>query len=356
MRCTAKQRKAAQALFVAYLNQECQSLKRERRFGLACRTESVRNSFLDFLRSRGREDIRVCDLSASVVLDYQQWLIDRGVQKNSSSCYIRTLQSIYNKHIAGLPGLPEKPFSKVYRGIAKTRKRAAGIALIQEICSLDIAQGLIALGKSPERKTFAMHLHRVTFARDLFVFCYCARGLSFVDAAYLKKTSLGNGIIRYQRCKTGQIIEVAVEPIMQDIIDRYAPQAQGTPYLFPILPLTDAENTYIAYRSALRSHNGYLKMVARMLGADVSLTSYVARHSWASHMHDMNVPMAVISQGLGHGSELTTQIYIKSLESNVLYEANRDLISRLLPVSPHGTDLLFNSSEKTLPSLCPEAG
>ena len=340
-----------QISFMTYLNQEMLRLRQGSSFGQAFLVESACKSFSRFLHAQVWGDIPLSALTTQVVCAYQQWLTDNGIKKNSISCYMRTLQSAYNKAVAGLTDHPQKPFSHVYRGIAKTKKRAAGISVIQKIEALDIRQGLIAIGKSPERKTFSTLLGRVMFARDLFIFCYCARGMAFVDAAYLKKEDIRNGIIRYQRRKTGQLIEVAVEPMMQDIIDRYATQAEGTPYLFPILPLADGETTYRAYRTALRTHNSRLKQLSQMLGEGVNLSSYVARHSWASNMHEMNMPLSIISQGLGHDSELTTQIYIKSLENNIVHEANRSFINQIFShpfLSHERDDIVANDFGRSL--------
>ena len=334
---------AMQVSFMMYLNQEIFRLKQGKRFGQALRIESARNSFSHFLHAQGMDDMPLAALTTHIICAYQQWLTDNGVKKNSISCYMRTLQSAYNKNVAGLTGHAEKPFSSVYRGIAKTKKRAASISVIQKVKALNIGQGLIAIGKSPKRKTFSGLLSKVSFARDLFIFCYCARGMAFVDAAYLKKQDLQSGIIRYRRRKTGQLIEVAIEPMMQEIINRYASKTRGTSYLFPILPKADEETTYRAYRTALRIYNNHLKLLSQMLDEDVNLSSYVARHSWASNMHELNMPLSIISQGLGHDSELTTQIYIKSLENNIVHKANRTFINQIFsyPFLSYERDLLW---------------
>ena len=339
MEQTINKQDVLQASFITYLNQEILRLRQRRHFGQALRIESARNSFSHFLRSQGLDDLCIHALTTYVVCAYQQWLTDCGIKKNSISCYMRTLQSVYNKAVV-ITDSPEKPFAKVYRGIAKTRKRATSISVIQKVKRLNIRQGLIDMGKSPKRKTFSMLLRKMTFTRDLFIFCYCARGMAFVDVAYLKKKDLQKGIIRYQRRKTGQLIEVAIEPLMQEIIERYAVQTKGTPYLFPILPQADEETTYHAYRTALRTYNSKLKQLSQILDDEVSLSSYVARHSWASNMHELNIPLSIISQGLGHDSELTTQIYIKSLENNVVHKANRMFINQVFsyPFLPYERD------------------
>lgn len=356
MEQTINKQDAFQVSFITYLNQEILRLRQRRCFGQALRIESARNSFSHFLCSQGLDDLCLDALTTSVVCAYQQWLTDSGIKKNSTSCYMRTLQSVYNR-VAAQTDNPESPFSKVYRGIAKTRKRATSIAVMQRVKQLNIRQGLISIGKSPQRKNFPVLLRKLTFARDLFIFCYCARGMAFVDVAYLRKKDIQKGIIRYRRRKTGQLIEVAIEPLMQEIIDRYAMLTKGSPYVFPILPQADEETTYRAYRTALRTYNNKLKQLSHILGNEVNLSSYVARHSWASNMHEMNIPLSIISQGLGHNSELTTQIYIKSLENNAVHHANRKFINQIFsnPFLPHERDSsmanchnqnLLRSSEK----------
>lgn len=330
-----------QTSFIAFLSLEIQRLRQGKHFGQAVQIKNARNSFVHFLHSQDCVDVTLQELTSSMVCAYQQWLMENGVKKNSVSCYMRTLQSVYNRTVITTAEPLEKPFARVYRGIAKTRKRATSIAVMQKLKALNIHQGLIAIGKSPHRKTFLGLLDKLMFARDLFIFCYCARGMAFVDAAYLKKQDIQNGIIRYRRRKTGQLIEVAVEPVMQEIIDRHALSAKDSPYLFPILPHADDERIYRAYRSALRTYNCHLKLLSQMLDEDVNLSSYVARHSWASNMHEMNMPISVISRGLGHDSELTTQIYIKSLENNTVHKANRAFINQIFshPLLPHERDL-----------------
>ena len=325
-------RGAQSVSFVACLNDEIVNLRRAKRFGQQLRTMSARNSFMAFLCACGKHELALRELTPRLVGDYQQWLIDNGVKRNSSSCYMRTLQSVYNKAVAQTqcPDCrQDNPFAKVYRGIAKTRKRAASIDVMQRLCALDIRAGLIGQGHDPRRKTFARLLRRLEFARDLFVFSYCARGMAFVDMAYLRWADVQGGVVRYARRKTGQHMEVAVEPMMQAIIDHYSARIDERHYVFGILPDADDETVYRAYRTALRVYNAHLKMLSAMLGEDVCLTSYVARHSWASNMHELHMPLSVISEGLGHDSELTTRIYIKSLENSVIHKANRAFLNQI---------------------------
>ena len=88
------------------------------------------------------------------------------------------------------------------------------------------------------------------------------------------------------------------------------------------------QSVYQQYRYALCRYNVCLDMLGRMLGG-LKLTSYVSRHSWASAARQQNVPLSVISQSMGHNSEKTTEIYLKSLECNVINKTNHDLLNNV---------------------------
>ena len=115
---------------------------------------------------------------------------------------------------------------------------------------------------------------------------------------------------------------------MQEIIDLYEDKCAGLPYLLPIISRGDIPERG-QYQLVQHAVNRNLKKVAELLGMDISLTMYVARHSWASLAYRMNIPVSVISEGMGHESERTTRIYLASLDSAVVDDANRRIISSL---------------------------
>ena len=136
----------------------------------------------------------------------------------------------------------------------------------------------------------------------------------------------------YVRRKTKQRMEVRVEPLMQTIIDRYP---SDTAYLFPILTDTDDHRkVYQRYRYAITRYNYCLRQLGEMMG-NLKLTSYVARHSGATTAHRQNVPLPVISQSMGHDSVKTTEIYLKSLEGNVIHQMNHKLINQVFRMDKH---------------------
>ena len=153
-----------------------------------------------------------------------------------------------------------------------------------------------------------------------------ASGLMGEYEAYLKKSDLKNGLLSYRRKKTGQQLQMKWEACMQEIVKRH-PNVT-TEYLLPVI--TDpAVPERRQYENALHLVNRKLKEVAERAGLAVPLTMYVSRHSWASIARRMNIPLSIISEGMGHDSETTTQIYLASLDTSVIDRANELILKDL---------------------------
>ena len=201
------------------------------------------------------------------------------------------------------------PFRHVYTGVERTTKRAVPLRAIKQLMTLD-------LSLHPAKR----------FARDMLLLSFYTRGMSMIDMVFLKKKDLDNGILSYRRKKTGQQLFVKWEPCMQEIVDRY--NIPGSPYLLPIIarPGMDERKQYI---NASHRINRYLKAIGKELGLSVPLTHYVARHSWASAARSKNIPISVISEGMGHDSENTTRIYLTTLDTATIDKANRLILNSL---------------------------
>lgn len=262
-------------------------------------------SFMAFRESR---DVPLDGISSDMMLLYEAHLKTRDVSMNTISFYMRNLRAVYNR--AAEKGLTPQnnPFRHVYTGVDKTIKRAIPIKEIKALKELD-------LSLKPS----------LDFARDMFMFSFYTRGMSFIDMAYLKKSDLQNGILTYRRRKTGQLLTIKWEKCMEDIVSKY-PQNQ-TDYLLPIIKETVNERRQ--YDNALHLVNYHLKDLSSMLKLQRPLTMYVARHSWASAAKAKNIPLSVISEGMGHDSEATTQIYLASLETSVVDKANKMILGLL---------------------------
>ena len=312
--------------FIAFLYGESEHQRQNGHISLAGNYASAAASFSRFLLKKGKTEISFKKITSQIISDYEAWLQTCGLCRNTTSFYIRALQAVYHKAVR--QGLTEdrRPFANAYRGVARTTKRAISASEIYRLSTLDIQSALLSNGEYAKGKRLDNIQHQLEFARDIFIFCFCARGLTFVDLAHLRKSDITGNLLVYVRRKTKQRIEVQVEPMMQAVIDRYP---SGTDYLLPILTKTgNMEAVYQQYRYALGRYNASLKTLGMMLGG-LKLTSYVSRHSWASAARQQNVPLSVISQSMGHYSEKTTEIYLKSLECNVINKTNHDLLNNV---------------------------
>lgn len=273
-------------------------------------SETYHATLKSFMQFREDKDVLLDEIDSDLMLMYEAWLHNRGISKNSSSFYMRILRAVYNRAVEKELTSKRNPFKHVYTGIDKTVKRAIPLKSIKKIKDLD-------LSLNPA----------LDFARDMFLFSFYTRGMSFIDMAHLKEKDLQNGILSYRRRKTGQQLFVKWEKCMQEIVDRYNRDYSG-PYLLPILKYP--YNNRGQYKNMLYRTNKSLKEVAKLVGISMPLTLYVARHSWASIAKSKNIPISVISEGMGHDSEMTTQIYLASLDNSVVDKANTQILRDLM--------------------------
>lgn len=269
------------------------------------------NAYRRFKAFREDVDLTFHELTPDMIERFEAWLIDRRLKQNSIRCYLRTLNTLFCK--AAAEGLLSNPnlFGRVRLSYVKTTKRAISVKELKVIASLQL----------PADSTTSL-------ARDLFMFSFYMRGMPFVDIAYLRKSDLKNGMWNYCRKKTRQALMVEWEKAQQKIIDRYARHTHDSPYLFPIINKDDGTE-YEQYQRMQLNINRALKRVGEMAGLKMPLTTYVARHTWASVARDMNIPISIISEGMGHNSIKTTQVYLNSIDISRVNEANKKIIKRI---------------------------
>jgi len=268
------------------------------------KTASIYNTVkLSFSRFHSGQDILIDDIDNFLIMEYETYLKNTGIRKNSTSCYIRALRSIYNQAVKRRLTIQKNPFKGAYMGIDKTVKRAVSEKLIIILKNMDLSR-----------------YQTLAITRDLFMFSFYMRGMSFVDMANLRKSNIKNGYIIYARSKTRQILTIKIEACMQEIITQYQMQAIDD-YLLPIYTLQNRNHI-----SQLGTYNKRLKRISNMLKLDKPLSSYVTRHSWATVAHQKGISIEVISESMGHESETTTRIYLASLGQSVVDKANADVI------------------------------
>ena len=267
------------------------------------------NRFIEF---RNQKDLTFSQMTADMMEMYQAWLWNRGVGQNTVSFYLRTLRTLHHKAVEAGQATSNDIFAHVQTANVRTAKRAISVKDIRKIEKLDLPRGS-SLDK----------------ARDMFLFSFYLRGMAFVDMAFLKKSDLKCGLVSYNRRKTHQNLNIEWIKPMQAIINKYAEQTKDSPYMLPIL--TGKETSpYTQYRKVEYNTNYNLKKIGKMIGLKIPLTTYVARHTWASIALHMNIPIATISEGMGHNSYKTTQIYLESIDVATINEANRRIIRKIL--------------------------
>ena len=278
-----------------------------------------------FKRYRDNKDIALRKIDAEVMRSYEAYLHHTvGVCKNTSSFYLRILRSTYNKAVAKELTPQQHPFSDVYTGIAPTRKRAIPAESVSRIKHLESVKDL-----TPKEE----------MARDTFLMSFYLRGISFIDLAHLRKSDLKDGYLHYTRSKTGQRLTIRWEKEMQELLEKYQTQTASSPYLFPFLvdagnkshdkTIDKKQEEVRLYHNAESRISYHLRKLGAKIGIKGKLTLYVTRHSWATAARDNNISISVISESLGHHSETTTQIYLRSIKSSEVDDANAKILAVL---------------------------
>lgn len=289
----------------------CQQLKEEGRLRTA---EVYKRSILRMLKVLNRTDITFQDLNVSMLNKFQSELLKKGGSENGISVYMRAIRTLYYRGISeGVARNLNNPF-KIYK-ISKldnrTIKRAITKDQMKQIATLELEPG-----------------SKVEFARDVFMFSYYCRGMNFRDIALLKKQNLQDGRLQYIRSKTGQHFSIKLLDPAVEILDRMKLVPNTGNYLFPIL--TDFHNTpqrvINRLTKIIRQVNEGLKEIAVRLDINIPLTTYVARHTYATVLKRSGVSTSIISEGMGHATEAITQTYLASFGNDVIDEADKFLL------------------------------
>lgn len=273
-----------------------------------------RDSLLKF--TRNKLDIPFADMDSAWLKKYEDWLRGRGCKDTTISLLFRTLRSVFNKAIEqGATKRDNYPFNKFklsYYDLS-TRKRAINKEYIHEIRDLDLSN-----------EQFYIRL-----ARDLFLFSYFGAGINFTDIALLQFSNLKDERIHYVRKKTGKPISFPLSEVANEIMKKYAnPFYDNDDYIFPILDIR-IHKTEQQKRNRIHKCLGHINKCLKVIGGMVGvpeLTTYYARHTYATVLKRSGVNIAIISESLGHSDLSTTQIYLDSFENSQIDEAMKHLL------------------------------
>lgn len=262
---------------------------------------ATRNWLWKYLSGRA---VAVRNLTSALVDGFATYLQNQErLRTNTIHSYLSGFRAMYNRIVGETGYRPLTfPFRNIVIRLEKTIKRAVSVEILEKVAKLD-------LHGDPG----------LELAADLCMFSFLACGIPFVDLAHLTNRNIEGDTLVYHRSKTKALIRVAITHGMQHLIDKYA--LKDSPYLFPILP-ADGNTSYEGYKALLRKYNCDLKEIGQRLGTAIPLTSYVIRHTWATEAHRHYIPVAIISQALGHSSEKTTHYYLAQLDISELSKAN----------------------------------
>ncbi|MCE8466653.1 site-specific integrase [Bacteroides nordii] len=293
-------------LFNEYIAQ----LKDEGRLGYALSVQQVCNSLLKY---KGHLDIYFSEIDVNWLKAYESWLRCCKLADNTIGIRFRTLRAVYNLALAeGLVKADCYPFKKykVSKLHKETAKRAITKEQVKQVIDYDVS------GARFYKK----------LAVDMFAFSYLMGGINFTDMAFLTDKNVEGGRLVYVRQKTKKLIMLPLQEKAVEIMNRYrSPQRK---FIFPILDERERTLRQIRNRiyDVLDNVNGYLKEIGKELGVELKISSYVARHSYATVLKRSGVSTSVISESLGHSSERVTQIYLDSFENKQLNDAMKNLL------------------------------
>lgn len=253
---------------------------------------------------RKGKDLRFEEITYRFLKNYEAYFLGQGFHINGLSFNMRTLRSIFNKAIKeGIVEQSSYPFQQYKIQREATVKRAIDQDALKRIAQLKL---------EPEQSYF--------HARNFFLASFMMFGMSFVDMAFLKVKDIVGDRIRYRRQKTGRLYDLKMTDNLKEILSYYLKEKSGEDFVFPFIKRTGLADQYRDLHQARKMYNEALKELARLCDIEEHITSYVSRHSFATHAMMNGVPLNVISAMLGHNSLATTEIYLKSLPTDVLDE------------------------------------
>ena len=258
--------------------------------------------------------------------EYEGWLAGQQSSPNTISTYMRTLQAVYNRWMSpGIEGYNPVLFKDVYTKVESRTKRALTAEQMEQLRNTD----------------FSVLTLRQQQVLTYFLLMFMLRGMPFIDLAHLRKSDLRNRRITYRRHKTGKLMVVDVPPDAMRLLQKYRDKTDSE-YLFPLLHGgLFMEEHHHRYQETLRHFNRELARLMKQLLPGVSVSSYTARHTWATLAYHSGVPVGLISQSLGHSSIRVTMTYLKPFDAEVIDRINRQVIS-LVKKSKKKKDGRFN--------------
>ncbi|WP_300704346.1 phage integrase SAM-like domain-containing protein [Bacteroides sp.] len=296
----------------SYMAEVIATLRQEQKYPAVHIYTSTLHSFVAF--SEGRDMPMQEVFTSGCLKEYENWMILHEKSLNTVSTYLHTLRAVYNRWmIPGTLGHNPKLFDGVTTKVVSCTKRSLTNEDMSKLMHTDID------GLPDEQKSVLAY----------FLLMFLFRGMPFIDLAHLRKKDVQGNRIVYRRHKTGKQMTVCIPKEALPLIKEFRDRRTDSVYLFPILDssLKGSWNQYKDYLDALCCFNKSLKRLMCKLLPGVNVSSYTARHTWATLAFHLGTTPGIVSQALGHSSLHVTETYLKPFENAMVDEANRKLIS-----------------------------
>lgn len=291
-----------------YFLKHISSLKAQQRSGYSASIQQVYNSLIKYNQHL---NIYFSDIDIAWLRNYELWLREEGLKDNTIGIRFRTLRAMYNLALdEGIVKAEYYPFKKFK--VSKLHQKTAKRSLTKD----DIKK---VINYSTSSNSSYREL-----AIDLFTYSYVMGGINFVDMAYLTKDNIYNNQLVYSRRKTKKLIKLPIHNQANRMHEKY----NGSEYIFPILSeyhKTEQQRINRVHK-VITKVNRELKAIGEELKLSIELTTYVARHSYATVLKRSGVSTSIISESLGHSSEKVTQIYLDTFENSQIDEAMKNLL------------------------------
>jgi len=277
------------------------NLKFEDRIGTAVSYECARNSIEDF-----KKNLTFAEVTPKLLTKYEKWMTGKGNSITTVGIYLRSLRAVYN-----LQSIDKSvyPF-----GVGKSKYTIPSSKNIKK--ALTVREiGMIYNYEAERNSTKEM-------AKDYWLFLYLCNGMNVKDFCLLKWENITENILSYKRAKTtrsqkeSKKISVALKPESIEIMKKWGqPSLNKKAYIFPhIDSKMDAEKKMATYKNLVKLINKYLKQIAIEVGIN-KVTTYYARHSFATVLKRSGAKYEMISELLGHSSVSVTESYLDSFEN-----------------------------------------
>ena len=298
------------ASFFQFTEEHIKDLKIAKRIGNARVYQHTLNAVKNF---RNKRDFTFDELNLDFLNRFERNHLEKGNKLGGLSVYLRTIRAINRKAIkAGIADKEGYAFEDYIIRSGKPQKKALTLSAIKKLFDLKLTKGT-SLDKD----------------RNIFMMSFLLNGMSFVDMAHLKVSNIADGRIKYSRQKTDEPFDIKVHEQLKPLLKHFSKSKKRSDYLLDILEVGTPSEQYNKITWARKRHNKNLQVLAKLAGIEENVTSYAARHTFASGADDMGIPLTAISKMMGHKKISTTQAYLSGLRKSKIDDYQDDIIAKL---------------------------